>query len=228
MWNKPQLLTGLASVLIAITLGILFYAGVYWFIDASRFPIKRIWVDGHLTHITQQELRYVVQHELKGGFFTLNLDKIRGAFEKLPWVRLVDVQRHWPDRLDVHIQEHHATARWGTDSLLNEVGERFDAASNEALPILEGPEGTEKMVFEGYQQLCDQLKSIEKRPTRVSLSERRAWQVELDHQLTLKIGREHLLERVQRFVAAFPWLLAQWSQPISYVDLRYPNGFAVK
>ncbi|WP_028455650.1 cell division protein FtsQ/DivIB [Chitinilyticum litopenaei] len=228
MWDKPQLLLWLANLLTALAVLLLFYSLLFLAVHSPLFPVKSIKVDGNLEHITRQQLQYVVKNELKGTFFTLNLDKTRQAFEKLPWVRKVEVRRRWPDRLEVNIEEHRAIARWGTVGLLNQYGERFDAASNDVLPVLEGPEGTEKEVVDGYLALNAALQPLGKKATHLWLSERRAWRIQLDKQLIVEVGRDNARERVQRFVAAYPHSLARLQQPFEYVDLRYPNGFAVR
>ena len=227
MWDKPQLLTWLANLLTALALLLLFYALVFLAVHSPLFPVRRIAVEGDMSHVTKEQLQYVVKNELKGTFFTLDLDKTRQAFEKLPWVRRVEVRRYWPDRLEVEIEEHKAIARWGSMALLNTYGERFDAASSDPLPVLEGPEGTEKQLVEGFRQYQEVLATLGKQPTHVWLSDRRAWRLELDRELIVEIGRDDGVERLRRFVTAYPNSLARLEQPFKYVDLRYPNGFAV-
>ena len=44
----------------------------------------------------------------------------------------------------------------------------------------------------------------------------------------LELGRERMAERLQRFVTAYDRTLAQLPARTYRVDLRYPNGFAVR
>ncbi|GGP25650.1 cell division protein FtsQ/DivIB [Silvimonas amylolytica] len=231
MWDKPQLLMWFANLLTAMAVLLLFYSLLFLAVHSPLFPVRKISVDGDLAHVTREQLQYVIKNDLKGTFFTLDLDRTRSAFEKLPWVRQVSVRRRWPDRLEVTIEEHHAIARWGSIALLNNYGERFDAASNDPLPILEGPDGTEKLLVDGLTDLKTALGPMGKQPTHIWLSDRRAWRFELDRQVIVEAGRNDVLERVRRFAAAWGGSLAKLSgdsQAFSYVDLRYPNGFAVR
>ena len=228
MWDKPQLLMWFANLLTALALMLLFYSLLFLVVHSPLFPVRRIKVDGDLTHVTREQLQYVIRNELKGTFFTLNLNKTRQNFEKLPWVRQVEVRRRWPDRLEVNIEEHQAVARWGTAGLLNTHGEKFDAATSDMLPVLEGPEGSEKTMVEGFQGLKKALSPLGRKPTHLWLSDRRAWRFELDKQLIVEIGRDDPVDRVKRFVKAYPNTLALLEQPFEYIDLRYPNGFAVR
>ncbi len=228
MWDKPQLLMWIANLLTGLAMLLLFYSLLFLAVHSPLFPVKRIKVDGELRHTTREQLQYVIKNELKGTFFTLDLNKTRQDFEKLPWVRRVEVRRRWPDRLEVNIEEHRAIARWGSSALLNQYGEQFDAASNEALPVLEGPEGAERVMVEGLLRLNEITQPLGKKPTQIWLSERRAWRMELDKQLMVEVGRDEPIERVERFVKAYPNSLALLQQSFEYIDLRYPNGFAVR
>ncbi|MGL4605032.1 MAG: cell division protein FtsQ/DivIB, partial [Iodobacter sp.] len=77
-------------------------------------------------------------------------------------------------------------------------------------------------------ELHKTLLPLGKKATHVWLSARRAWRFELDHQLTIEVGRDEPVARTARFVTAYPNSLALLKQPFEYVDLRYPNGFAVR
>jgi cell division protein FtsQ len=77
-------------------------------------------------------------------------------------------------------------------------------------------------------QFRQSLAATGRQPTRVWLSARRAWRIELDRQLNVEVGREDATERVRRFAAAYPDSLARLELAVDYVDLRYPNGFAVR
>jgi cell division protein FtsQ len=45
--------------------------------------------------------------------FTANLDAVRAAFESVPWVRKASVQREWPNKLRVTLEEHVVLGTWG-------------------------------------------------------------------------------------------------------------------
>ena len=60
----------------------------------------------------------------------------------------------------------------------------------------------------------------------LSLSERFAWQVQLDNGIKLNLGRQEFIDRLQRFIDVYP-LLMQQEKAVKYVDLRYDTGVAV-
>ena len=152
----------------------------------------------------------------------------RAAFEKLPWVRKVNVRRQWPDRLEVAVEEHRPVARWGSTALVSAQGEVFEAAINTTLPVLQGPEGSAPEVMSRFQSFELALKPIGRRIVRITLSARRAWVLKLDDGMVLELGRENLESRLAGFVAAYERTIARLPRPSTYIDLRYTNGFAVR
>jgi cell division protein FtsQ len=58
------------------------------------------------------------------------------------------------------------------------------------------------------------------------LSERFAWNVELNNGIKLNLGRTQFIDRLQRFVDLLP-LISQQDRQVDYVDLRYDTGLAV-
>ncbi|KOR28470.1 hypothetical protein TI04_10915, partial [Achromatium sp. WMS2] len=61
---------------------------------------------------------------------------------------------------------------------------------------------------------------------KMSLSDRRAWNIDLANGTHLSVGTKDLEVRIDRFLTYFPRL----PQPenVEQVDLRYTNGFAVR
>jgi cell division protein FtsQ len=229
MWDKPQVLLWFANLLTVAAIGLLGYAGLWFLANSTFFPVRTVKVVGQMQHVTQQQLDYVVQHEVKGTFFTFKVAAVRDAFEKLPWVKKVMVYRRWPDTIEVSLTEHKAVARWGENALLDTDGTVFDAATTQILPVLEGPEGTEKEMLNALHKFGEKLAPLQMQPTKIWLSPRRAWQIEVDGGLLIELGRESTDARLARFVKAYPEASARLhSSQVKYIDLRYSNGFAVR
>lgn len=227
MWDNHKALQTLASFLFAVASLALVYAGGYWLAHSKYFPVRQIRIDGQLSHITAEQLKLVAESELRGTFLTLNLDATRQAFEKLPWVQRAMVRRQWPDRLDIVITEYQAVARWGEAGLLSANGEWFDAAASETLPVVQGPAGSEKLIADKLALFKRQLQVAGLQIRDLHLSERQAWELTLDNGVRLALGRADIDKRLARFAASWKTRLAGLPYEIDYVDLRYPNGFAV-
>ncbi len=239
MWDNPSALNRVSDVMFAATLLLVLYGMVRFAIHQPIFSLHEIRVigaagaPGAMTYapVTHAQVAAITQRDFHGTFFTLDIERLRHAFEKLPWVRKADVRRQWPDRVDVVIEAHKPLARWGTAALLNTQGEVFHAKYESPLPPLpqfSGPAGTSREVAMQYDVFRRDFAAIGREPVQVHLSPRRAWQVRLDNGLTLEVGREQVAARVARFLSAYPQTIAPLGRRADSVDLRYSNGFAVR
>ena len=238
MWDNPDLLNGCANALYALAAAALIFAGAQAAIHSPLLPLRHLVLQGEIEHITREQAEGAAQAGAVGTFFSVDLDAVRRAFEALPWVRKVEVRRLWPDRIEVAIEEHAALARWGSDTqakrLVNTYGEVFEGKLADAarLPQLAGPAGSAAEVTRRYGAFRQALAPLGLEPRRVLLSPRYAWQIRLSNGLTLELGRDQLkepvLERLSRFVAFYAQTLGSLNRRLDYVDLRYPNGFALR
>ncbi|MBI1396472.1 MAG: FtsQ-type POTRA domain-containing protein [Betaproteobacteria bacterium] len=228
MWDRPDALNAWANFLFGLAAVIALYAIVFTIVRLPYFPVREVRVVGTISHVTPAQIEAVVHRELRGNFFTINLDRSRAAFEKLPWVRKVQVRRLWPDRLEIALDEHVALARWGDEGLVDTYGELFTAASDDQLPVFEGPKELVHEIAGNFVRFRDELRPLDKHISAIRVSDRRAWTLVLDEGMTLEVGREHLDERVEKFVSAYGASVALMHEVPRIVDLRYPNGFAVR
>lgn len=235
MWDNPRLANAAAGLLCALALGLLAYAGGRVLLDSPAFLLRTIVVEGGLERVERREIVEALQGRLRGTFFTVDLEAVRSLFEDIPWVRRAELWRRWPDCLEVRIEEQVALARWNQGKktqLINAQGELFRGQSEDSLPALAGPAGTEGEVVRRYLVFRSLLVPLGLEPRQVLLSSRMAWQLRLSNGLTVQLGRDSDKDRVEdrltRFVSAFPQTLATSRQHFDYVDLRYPNGFALR
>ena len=228
MWDRPGLLNALANALFAIAAVLVAGAILLRVSQLPEFALREVRVGGDLKHVTRGEIEDVVRREVKGTFFTLDLGRARAAFERLPWVRIVAVRRQWPAGLEVALEEHQPFARWGTAALVNTHGEVFQAAYEGPLPLFAGPEGSAREIAIQYRYFRRSLAAVGETPVEVRVSARRAWQLKLESGLTLALGRENIEARLARVVVTQPRAAAVLGRRVDYVDLRYPNGYAVR
>ena len=238
MWNKPHLLIALADLLILAAAAALLAAAAVWLVRVPSLPVREVVFAEPLLHTRRLEVEQLLPAVLKGNFFSLNLESVRGTLEMLPWVRKVEVRRIWPARLEVKVEEHHPLARWGEGSgeLVDSYGEVFAAMPTleemAALPLLHGPQGTAPEVLKRYGEFVDSFRAIGERPVQLTLSPRMAWHLKLSSGMLVDIGREQpkapVGVRLQRFIEVYPETVAKLAVRPAVVDLRYPNGFAMR
>lgn len=227
MWDKPYLMLWLANLLYALAALLALYAALNAAIRLPLFDLREVVVNGELEHMTRGQVQQAVR-QLKGNFFTLDLNQARSGFEKLPWVRSVSLRRQWPDGLEVVLKEQVALARWDGGGLVNTYGEVFPGETEQLLPLFSGPAGGAPDIARQYLVFSRVLAPINLRLVHVQMSQRRAWQVWLDNGLLLVLGRERSEARIRKFVAAYNRSVVQLQWQPDYADLRYDNGFALR
>jgi cell division protein FtsQ len=228
MWDRPDILNGVATALFAAAAMMAAYVALHFAVHLPVFPLREVRLNETVHHVTSEQIEAIVRSEIEGNFFTVNLPRVRAAFERLPWVRKVDLRRQWPDRLDVALEEHVPLARWGGDALVNTHGEVFAAAYDGKLLNFVGVRESLKEITIQYEFFRRNLAAIGLAPVQIGVSPRRAWQLRADNGLTIELGREDIEPRLERFVGAYKRTIGRLQRRIDHVDLRYSNGFAVR
>jgi len=242
MWHDIKMLNAISGTLLGLFVLALLSSGLWWVAQRPMFTLKIIRVEGmadaQLRHVNASTIRSTAIPRIKGNFFTANLDSVRLAFESVPWVSKAAVRREWPNILIVKLEEHTPLGTWGEDGrLLSVTGEVFTANLAEAeddgdLAEFFGPDGSEKEVVARFKELREWLAPISLAPDSVRLSGRYAWSVKLNNGMTIELGREQskttMKDRVDRLVQVYPQLVARLQDRIESVDMRYPNGMALK
>jgi cell division protein FtsQ len=238
MWDNPRQLNIVAGALVAIVIVLACAVGIAKLLRSPLFPLRELWINPGLQHTSRSDIERALAGS-GGNFFAADLGAMRARLESLPWVRRVELRRVWPDRLEAHLEEHVALARWGDVALVNIHGEAFggrlapEVAAR--LPVFMGPARSEHEVARRYRRFAEALQPLDEAPARVVLTARHAWQLRTSGGLHLELGRdgaEAVEARLARFVAAHPATLGRLQKRadsgIRHVDLRYPNGFVLR
>lgn len=203
-------------------------AALGWLLDQ---PIQRVIVSGRLQRVSALDVEKVVRARLMGaGLVTVKLDQISDGLRTLPWVDSAAVQRSWPRGLKIEIVEQAAVARWNDTGLVNARGQLFMSDAHfmpPELPQLTGPTGTEAEVTARYLAAQGRLTEVGLRLVALALDARGALHMTLDNGVQVRLGREQIEARFERFMLVAAKLVSQRAADISYVDMRYGNGFAV-
>ncbi|MFP4560780.1 MAG: cell division protein FtsQ/DivIB [Thiohalorhabdus sp.] len=199
-----------------------------WF--DRQTPVRKVAVGGDLRHTDPEALARWLGDRLRGGFFTVDLSRMKEELEARPWVRSARIGRQWPDTLRVRVAEHRPQALWsdgGPWFLVSREGTVFkprDLADGSNLPRLSGPRDRLGALLDRLDTLRDPLESH--RVSRLQVDARGAWSAEVDGRILLRFGRRNWERRLDRFLR----VEREWSlldRPVRRIDLRYPDGLAV-
>jgi cell division protein FtsQ len=230
VWDNPRLLNLAAGILVGIAALVFAAVLVQIVLRSPLLPVRELRVTNPLLKTSRAQIEQAMRGRIAGNFFAVEPAEIRAGLQQLPWVRRVTVRRVWPDTLEVGVEEHVALARWGSNALVNTHGEQFSARTDEALPQFLGPAGHETEVTLRYGSFKALLAPLGVEPERVVLSQRLAWQLRLSNGLHVMLGRDgdQAEARLRRFVGVYDATLKNMRRKHEYVDLRYPNGFALR
>lgn len=220
-WRAPLLSGALLAGLVA---------AVYPALLLLDRPIREIEIKAPFERVMADRIEAAAASELPAGFLSADLAAMQRKLAAIPWVDRVQIERRWPDTLRMTLTEQVAAARWGASGLLNTRGELFLAEARHVpaeLPRLAGPEGMEAEVARRYREVHRRLLRQGMGVAALCVDERGAWRLALTNGVEIQLGRNDIEARIDRLVAVVTVLIASRPSEISYVDMRYSNGFAV-
>lgn len=210
------------------------------FIGQESAPVTSIDISGEMPYSQRSDIINAIDQVDMGNFFQVDVNEVQSYVLNLPWVYSVAVRKQWPNELKIYVVDQNPVALWNGNFLINQAGQVFQAdveRINHYLPNFFGPEGSELLALENYKDLNALLDFKALKIDELVLSERFSWQLTLDDGVTLNLGREERVERIQRFMDVYPIIKAQLkakkitekqqNQAVDYIDLRYDTGLAV-
>jgi cell division protein FtsQ len=234
-------MNGTASALFLAFAALVLAALLGWAMRHPVFAIRGMTVQGEVTHYNAVTLRANVMPQLAGSLFTLDLARARQAFEALPWVRRAVVQREFPNRLRVQLQEQKPVAFWGAPDesrLVNSFGEVFEANVGEVeqdnLPRLFGPEGQAVQALQMYRDLAPVFEPLDATLEQLELSAQGSWRAHLDSGAVIELGggtASEINARATRFVHTVTQVASRYGRhadALESADLRYAQGYALR
>ncbi|HEY9106359.1 MAG TPA: cell division protein FtsQ/DivIB [Roseateles sp.] len=244
-----RLMNAVSALLVAALLATVAWGVVRWVVRLPAFNFRAIQVEGDVSRNSVASLRANALPRLHGSFLSMNLKDGRAAFEAVPWVRHAQLQRVWPMRLKVSLEEHRAAAYWeartdGADSateataeraLVNSFGEVFQAnlgdVEDEDLPVLAGPAHAAGSMLQMWRALSPAAEKLGESIDRLDLSGRGSWRVTLGSGAVIELGRgseTDVVDRFGRFARSISQVTATYHSPLLSADLRHADGYAVR
>lgn len=244
-----RLMNAVSALLVAALLATAAWAAIRWVVRLPAFNFRAIQVDGDVSRNSIASLRANALPRLHGSFLSMNLKDGRAAFEAVPWVRHAQLQRIWPMRLRVKLEEHRAAAYWeartdGADSateasaeraLVNSFGEVFQAnlgdVEDEDLPVLAGPPNTAGAMLRMWRALSPAAERLSESVERLDLSGRGSWRATFGSGAVVELGRgteAEVAARFGQFAHSVAQVTATYRSPLLSADLRHADGYAVK
>lgn len=233
MWHDPRAMNAISLTLIGVSAAALLWAAGKWLVQQPFFLFRSVEVH-NVRRADPAHIGAVVRRELKGTFFTMDLDHAQRALQQVPWVRTASLHRQWPDMLMITIEEFEPFASWNETALVSRRGEVFAAPYDGELPRLSGADAEAKAVVDYFERWHSLLASINVDLHGAHRSPRNSWHIEISGEYGaqwIELGKEDINERLARFASVYRktvGAMAQAGVHIDYIDLRYRNGLAVR
>lgn len=208
--------------------------GLLWLFHPHTLPVKHLILSGQ-HHTQEQAIRNQLQPFLQHNILNLDVPAMRQALQQLPWVADAQIRRGWQQTLFVTLEEYQALALWHPpdaempQATLTQRGDLLTFVGQQAnLPVLVGAKAQLVYMQTLYQRLYA-LFSVAHLPLQeLHCDARRACYAILTNGITLWLGRRIGDAPLRRFLQVYPQIVTIQPTPISDIDLRYPNGIAVR
>lgn len=216
----------LLAVMVALGVALPIVAGVV------TFPVQSVRISGEFVHVSRADIERAVEPLLGQSLFGIDLDELRRAALAVPGVRQAKVRRVWPDSLEIWVVERVAIARWAGGGYLEIDGTHFTPADGGApagvLPVLAGPEGSERRVLDLHSVLGRVLEPLGLPLVATELTRRGVLYVTLRDGPRLVMRPEAVSRNAGTYARTLAMVMAGRLHEVERVDFRYPTGFAVR
>ena len=220
--GAPALLAAMVALSVAVPIA----AGVI------TLPVRSVQISGEFTRVAKADIERAVAPMLVSGLFRIDVEALRRAALAVPGVREATVRRVWPDRVEIFVIERVAIARWAGGGLVEVDGTPFVPAHGsepaETLPLLAGPEGSQRRVLALHVALERELAPLGMTPVATELTRRGVLYATLDDGPRLVMRPEAVGSSAGLYAKALAKVVAGRLDAVERVDFRYPTGFAVR
>jgi cell division protein FtsQ len=214
---------------LTIVCAILFYAENH-LSHPETLPVNKIRVHGAFVNVDEAMLHRAIAGVIAGGYFNVDVERVREVVEQLPWVHKASVRRVWPDTLSVSVVEQKPVAISKSIGLINQNGEIFKPLNKtlpEILPVFEGGIAANKIMLKKYHELNGMLEKINRKISYLKFDTRHALELKLDNGVKIVLGRDNMELRLNRLTRIYNKVLLARIKDIELIDLRYTNGMAI-
>lgn len=220
------------SILLAaiIILGTAFHFIWSYLSEPGKYPINKVEVMGTYQYVKSGDIQVALVPYVQKGLFGMPELQAEHALEQIPGVADASIWRVYPDKIRVVVREKAAIAVLN-NQLLAADGTMFPPGNTipADLPVLQGDPTYVKQMLAMLEGLTPVFNAANLTVTGFGLLPNGDWQVEVDHQTWITLGKDDLADRVANFLNAYPTLIknAPAGQVPSNIDLRYSHGFTV-
>ena len=191
--------------------------------------IKPVVAEQNLQLIQPADVYSFLENESLGSFFDLSLMEAQEKLKSVPWASNVHLRKQWPNKLLIDYEEHSPIARWNETHWVSDQGVLFQApalGALESLPRFDFAAPYSQHIMETFRKIKTSLNEHDLKLVHVSADQRDSWWIRLSSGLTIYLGRDKKIARLERFLIFYKQLATDLAYS-DYVDLRYDSGLVL-
>ena len=200
------------------------------FSKMTGLVVKEVIVEGR-AKTNKTDLLAALQISEGDSILTINIHKIRERINKLPWIKTVRVERHFPNKISLSLLERVPLARWQKNrqlSLIDMQGDiipRVDLARFLHLPIIIG-ENAPKLARQ-ILKILSKEPHLFRRVRSVTLVSDRRWDVRLDNQIDVHLPEKNP-QKAWAHLATVEHGQSILGSEVQGIDMRLENQLIIK
>lgn len=200
------------------------------------FPLSKIIIKGNQNFTTIEDINQIILNiKHSKNFIQNDIITIQTNISKMPWIQKSSIEKKWPDSLVVQILEHIPIGFWNDLYFIDVNGTIFYVPKNRLNNVknllkIYAPKNSEKVIFQVLLVIKNILEKEQISLNTIYVGEQFAWDLTIENNLKIRLGRYDKIYRLKRFVTIYPVLLKiaqKENKTMKYIDLRYNSGLSV-
>jgi cell division protein FtsQ len=228
------------SFLSKFSVVILLTSSLVWTIqrlnNTTILPVRHIKITGHFPVSSRESIKRAILPFTTKGLLHINVPQLKAHLNQWSWIESVTVTRLLPSTVKVYVKARQPIAKFcnrhdGVARCIDKQGYLFECENDMALfsnlPDMIGSPHDAHYLLQLYQRIVHLLDLHAIKITRLKMDAQQRVSIQLDNGIQVYLGHYNPLKQLQKLLMMHPFSLYQ-SNRIASIDLRYPNGIAIK
>lgn len=222
----------LKVTLIVVMFVLLLCSGLYYLKHSnaviSSVEIKSV---GSLHYVSKDALIEIIKPYQRFNWFYIDVHKTAKTISAYPGIDKVKVEKYWPNRLVIEINEIKAIAYWQNQPQLllsnQEIITPKQFITTEKLPVFHGDIDQKKAIVKQYDKL-NSIASSQGFSIIAIYYQSNQWHIILAGGVEIMLGSNDVENKLDMLLKNFSAITIPKGKKIAGIDVRYHTGFAVE
>lgn len=194
------------------------------------YKLKKISVETTFTYTNKTAFNQQLKAKIGSPFWLLDLKELKAQLAQDPWLEKIELKRSLSGILLVKAQEKIPFARWNNDFLLDTNLNVLPNHPKVPIDLFSLKADKEQLVYAGTlaQKFLLMFKSYGINLNEASLSKSGLWTLLIEDKILIELGKKDLNLKLNKLFFLWRAYLSEETAKIASLDLRYPNGLAIK